>query len=217
MRQLIALGATDQSQRLAELQREKDQVAELFSTYLNHYRPKSARSRHGVLGPAAEAVKLAAKPWVTPEQVKARAYRIHEMNQDGIRPSPDALVALDAATDTLFSLRQKTPEHLWKALSNLVLDHIYLLRRKQEAAFWAAFDAWIRHKYDTPAGWVAAWGADAWDGSPPTSFDDRRRSKGTDGKRRDLAEFRHLRESEGEAPIPVEQLDDDLSGTVSTP
>lgn len=180
--------------RLADLRRGADKVAEAFVRYLTRYPPKTRRTRHGLLGPVAEVVKLAGKPLMTPGQATGRAVRMHEMAQEGRRLDSQAMALLEEATKSFFDLVERSPVHLRKALRDRVLDHVYFLARKEEARFWKDYGDWLKQKYVELGAlndaWRAAFG----------SWDDLR-NNGSDASKRDFDEFRKARREKGESIV----------------
>lgn len=139
-------GAT-QLQRMSELRSDADRVAQAFVLYLAHYPPKTRRTRHGVLGPVADVVKLAGKPLMTAGQATGRAVRTHEMAQQGRRLGSKAIDQIEKATEQFFNLVDQCPAHLRKSLRDRVLDHVYFLLRKEHAQFWSDFGEWLESEY----------------------------------------------------------------------
>ncbi len=165
MRDLLQIGLSRERARMDDLARDKETAAEKFAAYLQHYRPKTRRTRHGLLGPVAEVIKLAAKPLMTSGQATGRALRMHEMAQEGRPVSDEATKALEDAVSTFFALIARCPVHLRRMISDRVLDHVYLLVRKADQAFWDGWRAWLHTKYVTVEHLNIAWvtSYDAWE------------------------------------------------------
>ncbi|OGA05532.1 MAG: hypothetical protein A3I00_04680 [Betaproteobacteria bacterium RIFCSPLOWO2_02_FULL_64_12] len=203
MRDLIQVGiergtsaGTGQG-RLARLREEAEKVAEAFARYLTHYPPKTRRTRHGLLGPVPEIIKLAGRPLMTPGQATGRAIRIHEMAQEGRRLGRGAMASLEEVTQEFFELVERCPMHLRKALRDRVIDHVYFLARKKEAHFWVAWNEWLQQRYADIAALNSAWS---------TSFKDWSvvRYRDSEAGRLDFDEFRKARRERGEAIVDAD-------------
>lgn len=142
MRDLMQVGISKPQIRFDQLRSRRDEVAEQFAAYLQYWL-KSGRSRHELLKPVHEIVKLATKPLMTPGQAAGRAFRIHELASPGSVPK-EAIKALELATHSFFALMDECPVHLRKTMSDRVLDHVYLLARKSQQQFWNEFTAWLK-------------------------------------------------------------------------
>jgi hypothetical protein len=213
VRDLIQVGASQPKRSLDDLRKQRDAVAAKFSGYLRFYPAKTTRTRHGLLGPVAEIVKLAGKPGMTPGAAAGRALRMHEMAQDGRPVSKEATQALEDAAVAFFDLMGDCPVHLRRAVSDRILDHVYLQSRKDQQRFWDEFDAWLREKYkDDLQKLNEAWGAKAANGwRPLASWPETRKVKAavSPGKKADLAEFRRSLAARGE--VLPEPEDDEAS------
>lgn len=184
-------------ERLARLREDAEKVAAAFARYLIRYPAKTRRSRHGLLGPVAEIVKLAGRPLMTPGQATGRAMRMHEMAQEGRRLGTDVMVLLEQATLQFFDVVERCPIHLRKALRDRVIDHVYFLARKEEAGFWAAWDTWLEARYGDLAALDHAWNATF------KTWPDVRRNA-SEACRRDFDEFRKARRNTGETIVDLD-------------
>jgi len=149
MRDLIQVGTSQGKIRLEDLRTELDSVAGRFARYLEHYPAKTRSSAHGLLGPVRKAVSLALKPPMTVGQVAGRVARMHEMAQGGRLLTAEVTSALEDSVSGLFVLVDKCPMHLRKPVTDRLLDHVYLLRRKAGLKFWGDFTEWLERKYET--------------------------------------------------------------------
>jgi hypothetical protein len=156
MRDLIQVGQG--KVRFEDLRAELDDVASAFATYLEHYPAKTRSSAHGLLGPVRKAVGLALKPLMTVGQVAGRVARVHEMAQGGRPLTAEVTSALEVGVSSLFTLVDKCPMHLRKPVTDRLLDHVYLLRRKAGLKFWGDFTEWLAKKYETVDGLNSACG-----------------------------------------------------------
>lgn len=197
MRDLMQIGLSGEKARLLDLRGEWEIGAQKFAAYLEHYWPKR-RTRHAVLRPVAEIVKLAAKPQITPTQAAGRAFRIHEMAQESRPVSAEATKKLEDAVSTFFGLMQRCPVHLRKTVSDRVLDHVYLLTRKADQKFWSDWGAWVQTKYTDLGTLNAAWG------SSYETWDKVRLKKDSDAANRDFDQFKKARRVADE--ITVESI-----------
>jgi len=163
---------------------------------------REAGFRHGLLGPIAEVVKLAGKPGMTPGSAAGRALRMHEMAQDGRQVPKYAIDALEDATHSFFSLMSNCPLHLRRAVSDRILDHVYLHQRRNQQRFWDDFVSWLKAKYgddlqQLSQAWAPGTGSA---GAPPSSWDTVRyvRVSSSPGKKADLEAFRRSAADRGE-------------------
>lgn len=180
--------------RLTELRQETDEVAGAFVRYLTRYPPKTRRTRHGLLGPVAEVVKLAGRPLMTVGQATGRAVRMHEMAQEGRRLDSQAMALLEEATRSFFDLVERSPVHLRKSLRDRILDHVYFLARKEETRFWQDYRGWLKQKYGDIGALNDAWTVvfASWD---------RVRNNGSEASKLDFDEFRRARKEKGETIV----------------
>lgn len=183
--------------RLARLREETERVAAAFARYLTHYPPKTRRTRHGLLGPVPEVIKLAGRPLITSGQATGRAIRMHEMAQEGRRLGAEAMASLEQATQEFFELVDRCPMHLRKTLRDRVTDHVYFLARQEEARFWKAWNEWLKQRYADIGTLNGAWN---------TGFKDWAVVRYTDSeaRRRDFNEFRKARREKGETVVDLD-------------
>jgi hypothetical protein len=151
MRDLIQVGTSQGRVRFEDLRAELDSVAGSLAGYLEHYPSKTRSSAHGLLGPMRKAVSLALKPQMTVGQVAGRVARMHEMAQGGRPLNAEVMGVLEDGVSRLFVLVEKCPVHLRKPLTDRLLDHVYLLRRKAGLRFWGDFSEWLKKRYETIA------------------------------------------------------------------
>lgn len=189
-----------QGARLIDLRKDAESAAEAFVRYLTHYPPKTRRTRHGLLGPVAEIVKLASKPLMTPGQATGRAMRMHEMAQQGRALGSKAIELLEQATNEFFALADRCPVHLRKALRDRVLDHVYFETRKKQARFWEAFREWLKEKYKDVTVLNDSWKA---------TFEDwaNVRKNTSEASKQDFQAFRDSRETKGETIVPEDEAE----------
>lgn len=204
MRDLLQVGASEVEVRLEDLRQESDDAAKKFAAYLTHYPTKSSRSRHGLLGPVAEVVKLATKPLMTAGQATGRALRMHEMAQEGRRVSPQATKTLEEAVSAFFALMKRCPVHIRKTVSDRVLDQVYLLARKAEQTFWADWNDWCRKAYKTVEMLSEAWGTsfESWEKVRFT------KASASDRAKSDFEQFKQARKAAGEAVPETDDADE---------
>jgi len=201
MRDLIQVGMSQPKMSLEGIRMQRDAVAAKFSAYLRFYPAKTGRTRHGLLGPVAEVVKLAGKPGMTPGAATGRALRMHEMAQDGRQVPKVAVQALEKATEAFFSLMGDCPLHLRRAVSDRVLDHVYLHERKEQLRFWDEFESWLKVKYGGDLEKLGqAWAPESPSaGAPPSSWDAIRYVKRSNpGKKADFEAFRRSAAARGD-------------------
>jgi hypothetical protein len=187
---------------MEDLRTDLDAVATKFASYLEHYPAKTRSSAHGVLGPVRKAVTLSLKPLMTTGQVEGKAARMHEMAQGGRPLSSPASQALENAVSSLFQLVQKCPVHLRKPVTDRLLDHVYLLRRKAGLRFWGDWVDWLRARYKSIEELNSKCGSNFADFGQV-------RTKGNARLETDFREFRQAREAAGKTVLDVDDPDQD--------
>jgi len=203
MRDLIQVGTSQGQIRFEDLRTELDGVASGFAKYLEHYPAKTRSSAHGLLGPVRKAVNLALKPLMTVGQVAGRVARMHEMAQGGRPLTADVTTALENGVSMLFILVDKCPVHLRKPVTDRLLDHVYLLRRKAGLKFWSDFTEWLTKKYETIERLNSACG------SAFTTWSSVRK-KGHPQLEADFIEFAQTRRATGAAVLDEDDPDQQL-------
>jgi hypothetical protein len=200
MRDLIQVGTSQGKVRFEDLRTELDSVAGRFASYLEHYPAKTRSSAHGLVGPVRKAVSLALKPLMTVGQVAGRVARMHEMAQGGRQLTAEVTSALEDGVSRLFVLVDKCPMHLRKPVTDRLLDHVYLLRRKAGLKFWGDFTEWLEKKYETIEKLNSACGSTfaGWDSV---------RQKGNPQLQADFKEFTQGRRAVGEAVVDEDEPD----------
>jgi len=143
-----------------DLRTDVQNAAVLLNEALRRYPAKTHGTRHGVLGPAADIVRLAGRPGSNFEHGAARALRMFEMVRSGTAVRDSATIeSLRRAAQAVFTLRESCPPQLWRSTSSLVLDHVYFLRRQEEAKFWEGWPEFLRRRYASQLGGLSdAWG-----------------------------------------------------------
>lgn len=200
MRDLIQIGTSQGKVRFEDLRTELDSVAGSLASYLEHYPAKTRSSAHGLLGPVRKAVSLALKPLMTVGQVAGRVARMHEMAQGGRPLAAEVTGALEDSVSRLFLLVEKCPVHLRKPVTDRLLDHVYLLRRKAGLRFWGDFTEWLKKKYETVEKLNSACGSTfaRWDSV---------RQKGNPQLETDFKEFTQARRAAGGAVLDEDDPD----------
>jgi hypothetical protein len=80
---------------------------------------------------------------------------------------PAVIEALRKAAQAVYSLKESCPPQLWRTTSALVLDHVYLLRRQEEAKFWEGWPEFLKRRYDSDLQKLCnAWGLGSDDRRP---------------------------------------------------
>jgi hypothetical protein len=200
MRDLIQVGTSQGKGRFEDLRTELDSVAGGLASYLEHYPAKTRSSAHGLLGPVRKAVSLALKPLTTAGQVAGRVARMHEMAQGGRPLTAEATSALEDGVSRLFILVDKCPMHLRKPVTDRLLDHVYLLRRKAGLKFWGDLTKWLEKKYETVEKLNSACSSTftGWDSV---------RQKGNPQLEADFREFTQARRAAGRAVLDEDDPD----------
>jgi hypothetical protein len=124
------------------------------------------------------------------------------MAQRGQPLSIEATQSLEEAIAAWFDLKERCPVHLRKPVTDRLLDHVYLLRRKADLQFWRDFMGWLREKYQT---------LDKLNAECGTAFDgwERIRKKNNVKLEEDFTEFRGARKALGQVVPDVDVIDPD--------
>lgn len=138
-----------------------DAVREAFSHYLDHYIPKSSRSKHGLMGPVGKILSEAKSGRSDPEFLKGYILRIHELSQKG-SPSPEALTALETGINLLAGLLREVPVTVHDRLIDRLDYGLYFARRKKFLEWLQErnqdYRAWLQQSYSTLESVNQAWG-----------------------------------------------------------
>lgn len=116
------------------------------------------------------------------------------MAQGGRPLTAEVTGALEDGVSGLFVLVEKCPVHLRKPITDRLLDHVYLLRRKAGLNFWCDFTGWLEKKYGTIENLNSACGGTfaRWDSV---------RQKGNPKLEADFKEFTQARRAAGRAVL----------------
>lgn len=176
------------------VQGDLDAVRKSFSEYLDAC-PKAqrARSKHGLLGPVGKILGEVKSGRRDPASLKGYALRMHEAT--GVRPSRQALEALERGVDGLVELMAKVPStHHDRVLDRLDYGLYFDRRWRGESAREAKRQQWIqfvRDRYVTEQRLSEAWQEDVRrfeDLYLPRKADGSR-GKGATARSRDIADF----------------------------
>lgn len=147
---------------LGEVQSRIDGVRDAFSTYLDHYIPKSSRSKHGLMGPVGKILGELKRGRTDPDFLKGYILRVHELSQKGA-PSPEAVKALENGIELLAALMREIPA---TAIDRLIdrLDYGLYFARRKKVLEWLEernreYRAWLQKTYTTLDALNESWGA----------------------------------------------------------
>lgn len=128
MRSVITVAT--QSFDTASVKPEIQTIVAAFDRYLDDYPVKSARSKHGIMGPVARILDRAKAGGYTEEALIGDAMRVHEMNPKTYRYlSPVARQNLEEGTRLLLALCSKTPTTALVKVIDQVDYSLYYARR----------------------------------------------------------------------------------------
>lgn len=138
-----------------------DEVREAFSRYLDHYIPKSSRSKHGLMGPVGKILSEAKSGRSDAEFLKGYVLRVHELSQKA-SPSPEALTALETGINLLSGLLREVPVTVHDRLIDRLDYGLYFARRKKLLEWLQErnqdYRAWLQQSYSTLESLNQAWG-----------------------------------------------------------
>ncbi len=123
-----------------------DTVREAFSDYLDHFKPKSSRSKHGLMGPVGKILSEAKSGRSDSDFLKGYVLRVHELSQK-TSPSPAALTALETGIDLLTELLREVPVTLHDRLIDRLDYGLYFTRRKK-------FLDWLQERNQVYRDWL---------------------------------------------------------------
>lgn len=153
---------------IAKAQTKIEEIRDAFSRYLDHYVPKSFRSKHGLMGPVGKILSEAKRGRNDPEFLKGYVLRVHELAQKAPLSS-DAAKALETGIDLLAKLLSEAPLTAHDRLIDRLDYGLYFARRKKTLE-WIdernrRYQGWLEQKYATLENMNQAWGGQikAWD------------------------------------------------------
>ncbi|MCD6398365.1 MAG: hypothetical protein J7L08_00400 [Candidatus Aenigmarchaeota archaeon] len=124
---MITTGEIDLEKRKKKIQ----EISETLSRYLDFYPVSNSISKYSVMGPVSKIIEMAKNRKNTPEFIKARALRMHEMNRISGYVSTDAIKIMEEAVDELLKFRQElSPIELSKTMEMIDYE-VYFMRRKK--------------------------------------------------------------------------------------
>lgn len=117
--------------KLEERKKEIHEVSKKLSKYLDFYRVESTSSKYSIMGPVSKIIEMAKNRKNTPEFIKARALRMHEMNKISGYISEEAIQTMEEAVDGLLKFREQlSPIDLSKTMEMIDYE-VYFNRRKK--------------------------------------------------------------------------------------
>ena len=136
MRKIIMLKAEKPKLTQEEIKAKVAEIINLFDAYLDEYPIKSAKSKHGVMGPVAKVLDRAQAGQWDIEPLTGYALRMHEMNPrlKGYI-SQTAVQNLHAGTEALIRLCQEVPV---TALATVIeqIDYGLYFQRRTKGVAW---------------------------------------------------------------------------------
>ncbi|MCW5934933.1 MAG: hypothetical protein KIT45_11670 [Fimbriimonadia bacterium] len=143
-----------------------DDIVMEFDRYLDEYPVKTAKSMHSLMGPVPMILDGARVRKESAPTLIGRAVRMHEMNPRAKGYlSPQALKALENATNKLLALCDKVPVTAVTKVTERIRYSIYYRRRKKGVQWLEetrlAFVAYLKKKYSDDDSFATAWGKNA--------------------------------------------------------
>ncbi len=137
---------------IEKVQAEINAVREALSRYLDHYIPKSSRSKHGLMGPVGKILSEVKSGRTDPDFLKGYVLRVHELSQKA-SPASEALVALSNGIDLLTRLLREVPVTIHNRLIDRLDYGLYFTRREKVLQWLKQRDqdylAWLQQNYPT--------------------------------------------------------------------
>jgi len=129
MRQIIMVNLGDVN--LKERKEEINNLVKKLSEYLDFYPIGKNPTKYERMGPVGKIIGMAKNRKNTPEFIKARALRIHEMNRISGYVSSEALQILEEAVDELLEFRQQLSPIELSRIMEMIDYEVYFNRRKK--------------------------------------------------------------------------------------
>lgn len=131
---------------LDSVQPRVETIREVFGRYLDSYKPKSTRSKHGIMGPVGKILSEARSGRSDADYLKGYVLRVHELSQR-LSPSPDAVRALEEGINLLAQLLREAPITVRERLIDRIDYGLYFARRKK-------FLEWIEERNRDYRAWL---------------------------------------------------------------
>lgn len=193
---------------LRSVQPHIDTTRDAFERYLDYYRPKETRSKHGLMGPVGKILREVKSGRRDSESLKGYALRVHEAAQQYL--SKEGLATLEEGINRLVHLLDQVPVTVLDSVVDRLDYGLYLNRRKkileQRDMLNQQFRQFLQNRHQTPAALAHAWGEVIPDWDRLYVFGPKSKTYRTanESKRKDMSAFwDHLK---AETAVPVETL-----------
>lgn len=130
MRQIITVNQGDVN--LKERKEEINNLVKKLSEYLDFYPVGKNPTKYEIMGPIGKIIAMAKNRKNTPEFIKARALRIHEMNRISGYVSSEAVKVMQEAVDELMKFRKELSPIELSKIMEMIDYEVYFDRRKKK-------------------------------------------------------------------------------------
>jgi hypothetical protein len=178
-----------------------------FNRYLDHYIPKSSRSKHGLMGPVGKILSEAKSGRNDPDFLKGYVLRVHELSQKG-SPSAEAIKALENGINLLTGLLREAPVTVHDRLIDRLDYGLYFARRKKFLEWLEErnrdYRAWLQQNYPSLEALNQGWGRQvkSWDSVRYGGSSSRTYKEASSKQREDMDKFAKYLKEVGKAEIP---------------
>lgn len=222
MRKIVMLQPEQPKLTEEQIKAQIGRVVDLFDAYLEEYRAKSIRTKHGLMGPVAKILDRAKAGQWDDEPLVGFALRIHEMSQPNQQISLNAATKLREGIETLMQLCRDVPVPRL-AMTIDQIDYSLYWQRRVKTIKWleeqaAALRAFLMQRYGGDNGrFAAAWGLKKGKGSEPTisgqqyfGKNSKRYREGTPQLKADMDAFYNRMGEQGVDPEAVVEDDEEV-------
>jgi len=115
-----------------KIKEKVEDIRSAFDTYLNSYPVKTARTKHGVMGPVGKILQGAKSGKWDAISLTGYALNIHMMNPKVKGITDEAREALEKGVEKLVSLMNEVPVNIQDRVIDLIDYGLYYQRRKSE-------------------------------------------------------------------------------------
>ncbi|HEC79167.1 MAG TPA: hypothetical protein ENI34_08525 [candidate division WOR-3 bacterium] len=116
---------------LKERKEKINNLVKKLSEYLDFYSVSNTSSKYSVMGPVSKIIEMSKNRKNTPEFIKARALRMHEMNRISGYVSNEAIQVMEKAIDELLNFRQELLPTELPRVMEMIDYEVYFCRRKK--------------------------------------------------------------------------------------
>jgi hypothetical protein len=192
---------------IKNVQSDIDATRKAFDDYLDYYKRKDARSKHGLMGPVGKILGEVRSGRRDPQSLKGYAIRVHEANQQYL--SQEGIAALEKAINNLVGLLQPVPAGHVDTVVDRLDYALYFSRRKkvveEREVLNCEFRTFLQERYKDLLAVAAAWGETISDWSRVYVFGPTSKTykKASDTKKGDIAAFWKHQEAQAKAPAEI--------------